>query len=315
MFSRNFALLIVISSLTFSSFNGYALLYQEQEKQAEGKAEEEKATKDSKKKPGPSESKVNKVRPEILAPVDALTQKEQDLTHYISAEKITPMLAGAEDFFTIINENIASNQKGVMILLADWGMSATSSNALNYLQKTLPFQGWTTIAIQPPVKPFNYPSRSSKLSLQVEENANTLLAHQEKLTTMMAAVMEKAKDYPGIFVVVSQGSHAILLANLYSEGKLESPSAMVLLSGHMNAELDSISFAKTLARSEFPVLDIYLSREHQLAKRDALIRKSQATKEMKVYYRQSQLHNNQVSYYPKKSLLITINGWLKSIGW
>ena len=166
MFSRNFALLIVISSLTFSSFNGYALLYQEQEKQAEGKAEEEKATKDSKKKPGPSESKVNKVRPEILAPVDALTQKEQDLTHYISAEKITPMLAGAEDFFTIINENIASNQKGVMILLADWGMSATSSNALNYLQKTLPFQGWTTIAIQPPVKPFNYPSRSSKLSLQ-----------------------------------------------------------------------------------------------------------------------------------------------------
>jgi len=315
MFSRNFALLIIISSLTFGSANGYALLYQEKDKQSEGKAEEEKTTKESKEEPASLKSTVNKTRPVISAPVDALTQKEQDLTHYLSAEKFTPMLAGAEDFITIINENTASNQKGVMILLPDWSMSATSSNALNYLQTTLPFQGWTTITIQPPVKPLNYPSRNSKLSLQVEENAKTLLEHQEYLTTMMTAVMEKAKDYPGIFVVVSQGSHAILLANLYSKGKLESPSAMVLLSGYMNSELDSHSYAKTLARSEFPVLDIYLSREHQLAKRDALIRKSQATKEMKVYYRQSQLHNNQVSYYPEKSLLITINGWLKSIGW
>ena len=214
-----------------------------------------------------------------------------------------------------INENTSSNQKGVMILLPDWEMTATSSNALNYLQKILPSQGWTTITIQPPGRPIGYPSSILNLTQQVEENNKLLEECQENIALIMNAVMEKAKDYPGIFVVVSKGSHAILLANLYSNGTLESPSAMVMLSGYMNTGADSMAFAKTLATSEFPVLDLFLSRDHQLASSDSKIRKAQATKEMKVYYRQTQLHNNQIGFYPEKKLLRSINGWLKSIGW
>jgi hypothetical protein len=317
MFLRILTSLIILSLLSFTSVNSYALFFQEEEKQTENKTDVDKkqTPKEAKENPSESGNPPSKDRPEILAPIDALQQKEQDLTHYLNAEKVTAMLAGAEDFITIINENTASNQKGVMILLPDWEMSATSSNALNYLQNTLPNQGWATIAIQPPGKPIGYPSNALKLSVQVEENNKSLLQYQDDLKVIMTAVMEKAKDHPGIFVVVSQGSHAILLANLYSEGKLESPSAMVMLSGYMNTKGDSLAFAKTLARSEFPVLDIYLSREHQFASSDALTRKEQATKEMKVYYRQTQLHNNQIGYYPEKSLVRAINGWLKSIGW
>jgi len=309
MLLRVLSLLIIFSSLTVSSVSCYALFYQEEDKKTEKKPD------DVEDKPTPPVNTISLKRPEIIAPINSLQQKEQDLTHYLAAEKVTPMLAGAEDFITIVNENTASNQKGVMILLPDWDMTAASSNALNYLQKILPSQGWTTIAIQPPSRPSGYPSNALSLTLQNEENNKTLVKHQENLTAIMIAVMEKAKDYPGIFVVVSQGSHAILLANLYSEGKLESPSAMVLLSGYLNTATDSLSFAKTLASSEFPVLDIYLSREHQIANIDAITRKAQATKEMKVYYRQTQLHNNQIGFYPEKSLLIAINGWLKSVGW
>jgi len=309
MLLRVLSLLIIFSSLTVSSVSCYALFYQEEDKKTEKKPD------DVEDKPTPPVNTISLKRPEIIAPINSLQQKEQDLTHYLAAEKVTPMLAGAEDFITIVNENTASNQKGVMILLPDWDMTAASSNALNYLQKILPSQGWTTIAIQPPSRPSGYPSNTLSLTLQNEENNKTLVKHQENLTAIMIAVMEKAKDYPGIFVVVSQGSHAILLANLYSEGKLESPSAMVLLSGYLNTATDSLSFAKTLASSEFPVLDIYLSREHQIANIDAITRKAQATKEMKVYYRQTQLHNNQIGFYPEKSLLIAINGWLKSVGW
>jgi len=309
MLLRVLSLLIIFSVLTFSSVNSYALLFQEEEKKTEKKPDE------AENKSSPSAGKTSLKRPKIIAPIDALQQKEQDLAHYLTAEKITPMLAGAEDFITIVNENTASNQKGVMILLPDWNMTAASSNALNYLQNILPSQGWTTIAIQPPSRPSNYPSTALSLTLQNDENNKTLEKYQENLTTIMTAVMEKAKDYPGIFVVVSQGSHAILLANIYSKGKLESPSAMVLLSGYLDSATDSLSFAKTLASSEFPVLDIYLSREHQIANIDAITRKAQATKEMKVYYRQTKLHNNQIGFYPEKSLLRAINGWLKSVGW
>jgi hypothetical protein len=314
MLLRLLTSLIIFCLLTFIPLNTYAAPYQEE---AEKKKDEDnkEPVKDIEDKSAEPKKAVIIKRPEIFAPIDSQLQTEQDLTHYLTAEKITPMLAGAEDFITIINENTSSNQKGVMILLPDWEMTATSSNALNYLQKTLPSQGWTTITIQPPSRPVGYPSRTLKLSLQIEENTELLAQYQEKLVAMMTAVMNKAKDYPGIFVVVSKGSHAVLLANLYSTEKLAAPSAMVLLSGYMNTAADSLSFAKTLAKSEFPVLDLFLSRDQQLATTDAAIRKAQTTKEMKAYYRQVQLHNSQISYYPEEQLLRSINGWLKSIGW
>ena len=309
MLFRLLASLIILFLLTFSPFYSYSVPFQEESENKETVKEE---TED---KPAETQKPIIIKRPEIFAPVDSLKQKEQDLSHYLSSDKVIPMLAGAKEFITIINENTANNQKGVMILLPDWEMTATSSNALNYLQKILPSQGWTTITIQPPGRPIGYPSSVLNLTQQVEENNKLLEECQENIALIMNAVMEKAKDYPGIFVVVSKGSHAILLANLYSNGTLESPSAMVMLSGYMNTGADSMAFAKTLATSEFPVLDLFLSRDHQLATTDSMIRKAQATKEMKEYYRQAQLHNNQIGFYPEKQLLRSINGWLKSIGW
>jgi hypothetical protein len=314
MLLRLLTSLIIFCFLTFNPINTYAISYQE-ETEKKMDVDKKAPIKEAEDKPAEPKKAVIIKRPEIFAPVDSLKQKNQDITHYLTADKVTPMLAGAKDFITIINENTSSNQKGVMILLPDWEMTATSSNALNYLQKTLPNQGWTTIAIQPPGRPIGYPSNALRLSLQTEENDKLLTQCQENLTSIMTAVMKKAKDYPGIFVVVSKGSHAVLLADLYSSGKLESPGAMVMLSGYMNTDADSLSFAKTLATSDFPVLDLYLSRDHQLANTDANIRKAQATKEMKVYYRQTRLHNNQIGFYPEKQLLRSINGWLKSIGW
>jgi len=301
-----------------SSTDSVALLFQDEEKKSQEQTEEakQKAGEPTDKSEDTAEEKLHKAskeRAEIFAPIDAIKQIEQDLTHYLTKDNITPMLAGANDFITLIHENTASNQKGVMILLPDWQMSATSSNALNYLRETLPNQGWTTITIQPPSKPDGYPSNALKLIEKNEENKKVLDQYQDSLVLIMNAVMDKAKDYPGIFVVVSKGSHAALLGNLYSTGKLEAPSAMVMLSNYMLT--DAQAFAEVLAQSDIPVLDLYLSRDQQLAQSNAVLRKAQANKEMKVYYRQTRLHNNQVGYYPEKSLLIAINGWLKSIGW
>lgn len=311
---RLFSWLVLISLLTLSSADSLALPFQDQENNSQEQIEEaKKKADDTADTSEQTLSKASNKRAKIFAPVDAISQKEQDLNHYLTKDNILPMLAGADDFITLIHENTASNQKGVMILLPDWQMSATSSNALNYLRETLPNQGWTTITIQPPSKPDGYPSNALKLIKKNEENKKNLDLYQDKLVLIMNAVMDKAKNYPGIFVVVSEGSNATLLGDLYSTGKLAAPSAMVMLSSYMLT--DAQAFAETLAQSDVPILDLYLSREQQLVESNTALRKAQANKEMKVYYRQKRLHNNQAGYYPEKSLLIAINGWLKSIGW
>lgn len=311
---RLFSWLVLISLLTLSSADSLALPFQDQENNSQEQIEEaKKKADDTADTSEQTLSKASNKRAKIFAPVDAISQKEQDLNHYLTKDNIFPMLAGADDFITLIHENTASNQKGVMILLPDWQMSATSSNALNYLRETLPNQGWTTITIQPPSKPDGYPSNALKLIKKNEENKKNLDLYQDKLVLIMNAVMDKAKNYPGIFVVVSEGSNATLLGDLYSTGKLAAPSAMVMLSSYMLT--DAQAFAETLAQSDVPILDLYLSREQQLVESNTALRKAQANKEMKVYYRQKRLHNNQAGYYPEKSLLIAINGWLKSIGW
>ena len=124
-----------------SSTDSAALLFQDEENKSQEQTEEakQKAGEPTDKSEDTAEEKLHKAskeRAEIFAPIDAIKQIEQDLTHYLTKDNITPMLAGANDFITLIHENTASNQKGVMILLPDWQMSATSSNALNYLRET-----------------------------------------------------------------------------------------------------------------------------------------------------------------------------------
>ena len=118
---RLFSWLVLISLLTLSSANSLALLFKDQENKSQEQTEEvkKKADETVDKAADTSEevlSKASKSRAEIFAPVDAISQKEQDLNHYLMKDNIVQMLAGADDFITLVHENTARNQKGVMIL-------------------------------------------------------------------------------------------------------------------------------------------------------------------------------------------------------
>ena len=251
----------------------------------------------------------------IQAPVALEQQHKDDIKHYLQEGEIKPLLAGPDDFITLIKESNTANSKGVAILLADWQQTATSPKGLNYLRITLPDQGWTTISIQPPSKPENYPSQALKIIEQQEENLASISAYQLKLSAIMKTVMEKAQEYPGIFIVVVEGSHGAILTDLYQQEKNTPPNALILLSSYMFNYEANQQYASALAQTNFPVLDLYLMRDHPLALSSAKLRLSQAKKEMKAFYRQQQLTNLSSSYYPKEALLLAIKGWLTSIGW
>ena len=254
----------------------------------------------------------------ISPPKDQELQTKQDLEHYLINENFQPMLAGANDFLTLVRTNTSANERGVVILLPDWHHRATDPKALNFLAKTLPNQGWTTITLQPKNSPKGYPSTHEKQAIQAEENKAALTDYQQALTPIINALMEKAQDYPGIILMISQGKNAAQLQHHLANDtltKTQRPNAVIYLSAFMPTTTEDIIFAQQVADSGLPTLDLLLSRDHPLVQRSATQRKQLATKAMKVIYRQRQFNNLTPGYYPEQDLLKQMNGWLRAIGW
>lgn len=211
------------------------------------------------------------------------------------------------------------------ILLPDWQQGAVNPKALNFLRKALPKQGWSTISIQSTNKPSNFPSRALKVSEQQQANKTMIDDYKKKLSALINAVMTKSKEYPGIIIIIAQGNHGAMLVDIFDQQSTNqngtTPNALILLiSSYLlssNELLDetNTAFAKTLAYSEYPVLDLYLKYDNPIVLDKTTQRLSIANQELKAYYRQRQINNNASGYYPEKELLVQINGWLKSIGW
>ncbi len=256
----------------------------------------------------------------IKKPIALTKQHKSDLKHYLPTEQVKPLLAGPDDYLTLVKPYTSANSKGVAILIPEWQQGATNPKAIEFLRNALPAQGWSTIAVQPNNKPENYPSNAIKSSEQIEENQLILDEYKSKLSAMHNAVMNIAKEYPGIVLVIAQGNNAAFLVDLYSQEGSQLPNAFIMLSSYRltnQAHINSVNeaFAQQLAFSELPILDLYLKHDNALVLAKSPQRKSLAKQEMKVYYRQRQLNNSVTGYYPEEELLSQINSWLKAIGW
>lgn len=260
----------------------------------------------------------------VPSPAPLLEQFKKDLSHYLPAEQVKPLLAGPDDYITLITQSTSINNKGVAILLPDWQQSATNPKAINFLRNKLPLQGWTTITIQPASMPDNYPSKAIKTSEQQQENTKSIDDYKIKFNAMINAVLEKSKSYPGIVIVIAQGNHGALLIDFFdlqsSNQSNKTPNAVILLSSYLLTNHDLIdeantAFAKKMASSKYPVLDLYLTYDHPIVLDKAKQRLALSKKEMKVYYRQRQLNSTATGYYPEQALLTQMNSWLKAIGW
>jgi len=325
MLSLNRSVLLRLLFIIILSYFSLALLsnsfhqtHAQENTEAEAEEQQEKKPEESNEEDESTTKKLlmfDRSKIDISAPTDLLQLKKDDLNHYVPEQQISPILAGAEDYLTLISTNTTPNNKGVMILVPDWQQSASTPKALNYLHDMLPMQGWTTIKIQPPNMPQNYPSLMLSKAEQDEENEKTLDEYQKKLALIMQAVTNKAKSYPGIIVVVVEGSNAPLLVNIYQQAGQENPMALIMLSGHLNDDKNNLQSAINLSQIQLPILDLYLKRDHPLVQSNALLRKKYVNQELKANYRQHQLNNITSSYYPQETLIKLINGWLKSIGW
>ncbi|NMP30304.1 DUF3530 family protein [Thalassotalea sp. M1531] len=312
---KKFIYILFSISLTLGSFLGTTVAQQTSTEESENSTTQSQETAptsdiDSSETPAKTADKIT-----INPPVALIDQFEQDIKNSVDETLVKPMLAGTEDFLTITQPDTHSSDKGVAILLPEWSQPATDVKAINFLRQNLPSQGWTTITLQPIAKPENYPSLAQKHSEAIEENQKTLDEYQNKLAPLMTAVMEKAADYPGIFLVIAQGNNAAVLMNLYQQEKVEKPNAFITLSAHMLTSADNQQLANVMAESEIPVLDVVLKKDLTWITHFAPLRKKLAQKELKPYYRQRTLTNFRTGYYPEQHLAKEIKGWLTTIGW
>lgn len=288
----------------------------------EGEQDEVKPTVENKKENTKDIKKENNVV--IPSPVSLERQYKKDLKHYFSTNHVEPILIGPDEYLTLINKNTSVNSKGVAILLPDWQQGAVNPKAINFLHTALPKRGWTTISIQPDNKPSNFPSRALNISEQKKTNKTIIDDYKKKLSALINAVLIKSKEYPGIVIIVAQGNHGGMLIDIFDQQNTDqkgtTPNALILLSSYLlnsNELIDetNTAFAKKLAYSEYPVLDLYLKHDNPIVLDKAAQRLAIANQELKAYYRQRQLNNNATGYYPEQELLTQINGWLRSIGW
>lgn len=251
----------------------------------------------------------------INPPSDIFEQQQQDIKHYLTQEKINPILVGSESYLTAINEYTTPVNKGVMVLIPDWQQSIATSNALNQLRENMPAQGWTTLTLHPPNKPQNYPSQAITAAERETQDAETLASYSKKFAEIMLATIEQAKGYPGAIIVIAEGNNSAVLLDVYQQALVGMPAALVMLSSYMPTQAASEKLAQQLAVTEYPILDLTLKRDHYLVHPNAILRKDLAKKAMKIYYRQKQLHNQVSGFYPKDSLTKEVISWLSSMGW
>ena len=251
----------------------------------------------------------------IEPPIDIFQQQQQDIKHYLTQEKIDSILVGADSYLTEINEYTTPVNKGIMVLIPDWQQSIATPNALNQLRKNMPSQGWTTLTLHPPNKPQSYPSKALTATERQTQDTETLASYSKKFAEIMLATIEQAKGYPGAIIVIAQGSNSAVLLDIYQQGLVGSPAALVMLSSYMPTQPASEKLAQQLAVTEYPILDLTLKRDHYLVHANAILRKDSAKRAMKVYFRQKQLNNQAIGYYPKNSLTKEIISWLSSMGW
>lgn len=272
---------------------------------------------------GEEQDSTSKQAITVPAPVPLNQQYKADLTHYLPENQVKPMLVGSEEFITLITESRSANNKGVAILIPDWQQGATNPKAINFLRNRLPQQGWTTISVQPESMPANYPSTALEIAEQTTANQASLTNYKSLFSAMVNAVMNKASEYSGIVIIVAQGNNGAMLINsLGQNGNKNSvaPNAIILLSsyvftGEKLLTAENTAFAKALANSEIPVLDLYLQHDNAIVTNSAPQRLTYAKQAMKVYYRQQQLNNSATGFYPQQALLDQINRWLTVIGW
>ena len=234
---------------------------------------------------------------------------------------------------------------GVAIILTEPFPSSLTLAQGNSLANMLAEKGWNVI-----ISPFNMPKSSSNAETSGEQDSEMLTeeassptetalaihprsnqltqylnfeAATEALTLQLNALDNYLQDRTGYRMVIAQGMLATTyLSSIETQPNLQ-PDTFVAISPFWPEENTNNLVIDTIAKANFPVLDLSLSDFNDWETITTMKRKIRAKNELKLHYRQVILPNNSLTFSIKEiektpNIHMVANstiGWTRHLGW
>ena len=288
----------------------------------------------------------------ILAAPDSQLLKKLDIQRGLFADTYQSFNIDDQPIIYILQENSTAITRGVAVMIADTGVPIVGQEGFAALADELNKIGWVTILLPAPDAGFmptiaqqsittNDGDTASELApenntdddtqasnpstsvadLDISRSAVTsideqaFVKHQQQLISLLQAVSEKSQEYPGFFLVISKGTSAAWLSKIYTEKKLATPDAFVVISPYWPDRKYNQRLPEWIANTPMPVLDLYSSDDNGWAQKTVAQREIAAIKSLKLQYRQRELlgfntHQHYSVYISKE-----IYGWVSHMGW
>ncbi|MEP1448298.1 MAG: DUF3530 family protein [Paraglaciecola sp.] len=252
----------------------------------------------------------------------------------------------------VLREHTTAIARGVAVMIADTGVPITSEAGFSGLADELNKIGWVTILLPAPDAGFTptiyreqapnsveneiiaegaepvaatdpqelAPTETatnmdiSQAAVSVIDNV-AFIKHEQQLVALLQAVIEKAKEYPGFFLVISKGTSAAWLSKIYAEKTVESPDAFVAISPFWPDRKHNQRLPIWIANTTMPVLDLFSGGDNGWAQMTVAERQIAAIKALKLQYRQRKLLGFNTSSYHSGYVSKEIYGWVSRMGW
>jgi hypothetical protein len=286
-----------------------------------------------------------------LAAPDNQLLRQLDIQRGLFADTYQSFNIDDQQIIYVLQENTTAITRGVAVMIADSGIPIVGQEGFATLANEMNKIGWVTILIPAPDVGFiptidpqgeleedGEPTTEEEvaitsadtleaspsaplLDLDISKSAVTTIddqafvKHEQQLVSLLQAVIEKAQEYPGFFLVISKGTSAAWLSKMYTEKTLDSPDAFVVISPYWPDRKHNKRLPEWIANTPMPVLDLYSSGDNGWARKTVTRRQIAAVKALKLQYRQRELlgfnmHQQHSAYIGKE-----IYGWISHMGW
>ncbi|NMH60349.1 DUF3530 family protein [Alteromonas ponticola] len=266
----------------------------------------------------------------VLAPLSLAqpSMLSEDLERRFHAEELEQVLVGELTLSVIPQESAIPLSRGVAILLVDAGYQGLRLAAAQQLAKQLNQLGWHTLIA---------PSLIEVALVTAEQTDNTTVhprsaSHQAwydfdrtktQLSLLVNALFNHVSSQRGFKLIVSQGMTAAHLIELAAEEQIAAPDSMVVISPFWPDRRKNLAIGESLAKTEFPVLDINLIRSNLWDAHTYRKRRQDANNALKLHYRQRSIHADNFSSYAYAETISPqivqlskeIYGWTSYLGW
>ncbi|MBL1376040.1 DUF3530 family protein [Zobellella iuensis] len=161
-------------------------------------------------------------------------------------------------------------------------------------------RGWDFMLLLPDASQLSFDPSSEQPPPQQQE-------WLEQASVRLAGALAETESDP-LLLVVAQGSAALWYQQLIDAEQLMPPDALVLLDAHPQTPGQQQMLAISLARSRYPVLDIYSQPEEAQTTLNRQRRRQQVARQAKTDYEEQRLTAHTL-------LEKQIAGWLMRQGW